>query len=164
MTHFEIPKLELLQSIVPCIMWSGALPQWSADVTEHLHIDLIKAPWENTNNHDYYSQIRHHLDCDEKRQYFDLATAIHTAAVNIDPPHQTANPDWIFDTYNGHDDINNWTSELPQIAQAFGPPWPITDLFAVAADEARAASEAQAIAEAWAHTVRGVRPAYLLVL
>ena len=40
MTHFEIPKLELLQSIVSSIVWSGALPQWSADVTERLHIDF----------------------------------------------------------------------------------------------------------------------------
>ena len=31
--HFEIPKLELLQSIIPSIMRSGSLPQWSADVT-----------------------------------------------------------------------------------------------------------------------------------
>jgi len=46
--HFEIPKLELLQSIIPSIMWSGALPQWSADVTERLHINLIKKPWDNT--------------------------------------------------------------------------------------------------------------------
>ena len=152
MKHFEIPKLELLQSIVPCIMWSGTLPQWSADVTERLHIDLIKAPRENTNNHDYYSQICRHLDRDEKRWYFDLATAIHTAAVNLNPPRQTTNPDWMFDTYNGHDN-NNWTSELPQIAQTFGPPRPTTDLFAVAADETRAASEAQAIAEAQAQPV-----------
>ena len=32
--HFEIPKLELLQSIVACIQWSGTLPQWSADITD----------------------------------------------------------------------------------------------------------------------------------
>ena len=36
--HFEIPKLELLQSITSCIQWSGSLPQWSADITERLHI------------------------------------------------------------------------------------------------------------------------------
>ena len=64
-------------------MWSGALSQWSADVTEHLHIDLIKKPQDNMNNLDYYSQICHHLDHDEKCHHFDLATAIDTAA-NID--------------------------------------------------------------------------------
>ena len=65
-THFEIPKLELLQSIVPSIMWSGTLPQWSADAMECLHINLIKTPRDNTNNLDYYSQICHYLDYDEK--------------------------------------------------------------------------------------------------
>ena len=134
--HFEIPKLELLQSIVPGIMWSGALPQWSADVTERLHIDFIKAPRENTNNHNYYSQICHHLDRDEKRRHFELATAIHTAA-NIDPPHQAAGPDWMFDPYDANGDVIDWTSELPQVTQAFGPPRPVTDLFAIAASQAR---------------------------
>ncbi|KAF9643518.1 hypothetical protein BDM02DRAFT_3104307, partial [Thelephora ganbajun] len=55
--HFEIPKLELLQSIVLCIQWSGALPQWSADITERLHIVYIKMPHENTNGCDYLSGL-----------------------------------------------------------------------------------------------------------
>jgi hypothetical protein len=138
MTHFEIPKLELLQSIVPCIMWSGALPQWSADVTERLHIDFIKAPRENTNNRDYYSQICRHLDRDEKRRHFALATAIHSAAASIDPPHQASHPDWIFDPDDGNGDGNDWMSELPQVAQAFGPSRPVTNLFIIAASEAQA--------------------------
>ena len=140
MLHFEIPKLELLQSIIPSIMWSGALPQWSADVTERLHIDFIKVPRDNTNNHDYYSQICRHLDRDEKRRYFDLATAIHSA-VNIDTPplqripssHRTADPDWIFDI-GGNGDTTDWKSELPQVAQIYGPPRPVTDFFAIAAE------------------------------
>ena len=143
--HFEIPKLEFLQSIVPSIMWSGALPQWSADVTERLHIDLIKAPRDNTNNLDYYSQICRHLDRDEKRRHFDLATAIHTAA-NIDTPplhraplsRRTAEPDWMFDTYNSNGDVADWKSELPQVAQVYGPPRPVTDFFAIAATEIQA--------------------------
>ena len=137
MTHFEIPKLELLQSIVPSIMWSGTLHQWSADVTERLHIDFIKAPRENTNNHDYYSQICRHLDRDEKRRHFDLATAIHTAAnigVPQSPSYRAGNVDWIFDTYNSHGDIRDWKSELPQIAQVYGPPRPVTNFFAIAAE------------------------------
>ena len=90
--HFEIPKLELLQSIVSSIMWSGALPQWSADITECLHIDLIKIPQDNTNNLNYYSQICCHLDHDEKHQHFDLAqtsmlqpTAIHPYSTGFLP-------------------------------------------------------------------------------
>jgi hypothetical protein len=113
MFHFEIPKLELLQPIIPSIMWSGALLQWSADITECLHIDFIKVPWDNTNNHNYYLQICRHLDHDEKCRYFDLATGIHSA-VNIDTPplhqipssHQTANPNWIFNI-GGNGDTTN---------------------------------------------------------
>jgi hypothetical protein len=60
--HFEIPKLELLHSVVPCIQWSGALPQWSADQTEYSHIDFIKQPKSKTNGHNYSSQICQHLD------------------------------------------------------------------------------------------------------
>ena len=35
---WSIPKLELLQSVVPSIRLSGMLMQWSTDVTEHAHI------------------------------------------------------------------------------------------------------------------------------
>jgi len=141
MSHFQIPKLEFLQSIVSCIVWSGTLPQWSADVTERLHIDFIKAPRENTNNHDYYSQICRHLDRDKKRRHFDLATAIHTAT-NVDVPplpqahssRQAGELDWIFDTYDNNGNNVDWKSELPQIAQFYGPPRPVTNFFSIAAE------------------------------
>ncbi|KAH7916878.1 hypothetical protein BV22DRAFT_971172, partial [Leucogyrophana mollusca] len=42
--NWEIPKLELLQSVVPSIRASGAIMQWSADVTEHAHVTEIKNP------------------------------------------------------------------------------------------------------------------------
>jgi hypothetical protein len=74
-SHFQIPKLELLHSVVSCIQWFGALPQWSADRTEYSHIDFIKRPKSKTNRHDYYAQICQHLDRAEKIQFFDLATA-----------------------------------------------------------------------------------------
>ena len=138
MTHFEIPKLELLQSIISSIMWLGTLPQWSADVTEHLHINFIKVPQDNTNNLDYYSQICRHLDRDEKCQYFSLVTVIHTTANTDIPPshcvpssHQMAEPDWIFDTCG---DGTDWKSELPQVTQAYGPPRPVTNFFTIAAE------------------------------
>ena len=139
--HFEIPKLELLQSIVPSIMWSGALPQWSADATERLHIDFIKVPRGNTNNIDYYSQICRHLDRDEKCRHFGLATAIHAAATNISVPplnripssRRAAEPDWIFDICN-NDGNTDWRSELPKVAQAYGPPRPVTNFFNIAAE------------------------------
>lgn len=64
--HFEIPKLELLHSVVVCIKWSGALPQWSADCTERSHINLIKKPKSKTNGIEYNSQICRSLDRSEK--------------------------------------------------------------------------------------------------
>ncbi|KAG2336846.1 hypothetical protein BDR05DRAFT_1005492 [Suillus weaverae] len=45
-THWHIPKLELMQSIVPSICTSGVTRQWSADVTEHADITEIKDPFE----------------------------------------------------------------------------------------------------------------------
>jgi len=42
--NWYIPKLELMQSVVPSIPRVGVTIQWSADVTEHAHIDQIKDP------------------------------------------------------------------------------------------------------------------------
>ena len=41
---WEIPKLELLQSVIPSIRLSGIVTQWSADPTEHAHVQEIKVP------------------------------------------------------------------------------------------------------------------------
>ena len=75
-TNWEIPKLELLQSVVPSIHESGSTMQWSADITEHAHVQEIKLPARAGNNQNYYSQITHHLDRLEKCFRFDLATHI----------------------------------------------------------------------------------------
>ena len=75
-SHFEIPKLELLQHIVPSIRASGALLQWSADVTEHMHVTKIKKLACARNNQNYYSQITRHLDRAEKCIHFNLAMCI----------------------------------------------------------------------------------------
>lgn len=55
--NFNIPKLELFQSMEPSICSNGANIQWSADVTEHAHITEIKAPVESGNNQKYEEQI-----------------------------------------------------------------------------------------------------------
>ena len=127
--HFEIPKLELLQSIVSCIRWLGGLPQWSADITEHLHIVYIKNPRKNTNGCDYPPQICRNLDHQEKCRYFDLATRVQ-AAISSETD-LADDPDRIFDTQANDD--QDWKSELPHVAQAFGPPRATTDLFLIAA-------------------------------
>ncbi|KAI6014893.1 hypothetical protein BKA83DRAFT_4061372, partial [Pisolithus microcarpus] len=77
--HWEIPKLELLQHVVSSIHNSGAVMQWTADVTEHAHVTEIKQPARAGNNQDYYAQIAQHLDHSEKCFRFDLATRLASA-------------------------------------------------------------------------------------
>ncbi|KIJ11324.1 hypothetical protein PAXINDRAFT_15790 [Paxillus involutus ATCC 200175] len=76
--HWHIPKLELMQSIVPSITAVGSLLQWSADMTEHAHIAVINDPAEATNNHEYNPQICQFLDRQEKCRLFDHTTRLST--------------------------------------------------------------------------------------
>ena len=71
---WEIPKLELLQHVVPSIRASGAIMQWSANVTEHTHVTEIKQPACSGNNQDYYSQIAQYFNWSDKCFRFDIAT------------------------------------------------------------------------------------------
>ncbi|KAF8546348.1 hypothetical protein OG21DRAFT_1395475, partial [Imleria badia] len=64
--HFHIPKLELLQHVVPSLWDLGAVMQWSADVTEHAHVTEVKNPARAGNKQDYYLQITRHLNCVDK--------------------------------------------------------------------------------------------------
>lgn len=79
-SNWEIPKLELLQSVVPSIHQTEVVMQWSANVTEHAHVDEIKVPVHSGNNQNYYSQIACHLDWLDKCFHFDLATSIEECA------------------------------------------------------------------------------------
>ncbi|KAG1856780.1 hypothetical protein F4604DRAFT_1931785 [Suillus subluteus] len=72
-----IPKLELLQGVVPSIRSLGILTQRSADPTEHAHITIVKVPARAGNNHDYDAQVCCHLDCRDKVDCFDLAFRIY---------------------------------------------------------------------------------------
>ncbi|KIJ63226.1 hypothetical protein HYDPIDRAFT_66475, partial [Hydnomerulius pinastri MD-312] len=74
--NWYIPKLELMQSIVPSIRTNGPIFQWSVDLTENAHITEIKLPSETTNNNNYDPQICRALDRAEKCRRFQLATAI----------------------------------------------------------------------------------------
>lgn len=82
-SHRYIPKLEFLQSVVPAIRANGVPLQWSADVTEHAHITLVKDPAYNSNNNNYEPQICRNLDRKDKCRQFDLATAIARAGVDF---------------------------------------------------------------------------------
>ena len=72
MDHFQIPKLELMHGVVPSVIESGAVIQWSADRTEHAHITEIKVPGCSGNNQDHNPQICRWLDWSEKHQKFSL--------------------------------------------------------------------------------------------
>ena len=73
MKHFQIPKLELMHGVVPSVVESGAVIQWSADRTEHAHITEIKIPGRSGNNQDHNPQICRWLDRSEKQRNFSLA-------------------------------------------------------------------------------------------
>ena len=57
--------------------------QWSADITEHAHVQEIKVPACAGNNQNYYSQIAHYLDRSEKCFRFDLATHLRSQAREV---------------------------------------------------------------------------------
>jgi hypothetical protein len=105
--HFEIPKLELLQSVVACIRWSGSLPQWSADSTEHSHREFVKKPKLKTNGNEYYPQICRHLDRVEKVRMFDIATITHES-LSACLPHDAAP-----DVDDPPLDVDEWSTVLP---------------------------------------------------
>jgi hypothetical protein len=74
--NFYIPKLELMQSIIPSIHNSGIIGQWSANITEHTHIMEIKDPARSSNNNNYDTQLCQHLNHAEKCCHFELATSL----------------------------------------------------------------------------------------
>ena len=75
--NWYIPKLELMQSVVPNIRANGIAFQYPVDATEHAHIAEIKNPARSGNNQNYETQICRDLDCTDKLRQFDLATSIH---------------------------------------------------------------------------------------
>lgn len=75
-SNWYIPKLELLQNVVPSVRDSGVPIQWTADMTEHAHILMIKNPARRSNNVDIDPQICRHLDRLEKSSKFELATSL----------------------------------------------------------------------------------------
>ncbi|KAI6035957.1 hypothetical protein BKA83DRAFT_4040643 [Pisolithus microcarpus] len=78
--HWLIPKLELMQSVAPSISELGVPVQWSADTTEHAHIEVVKEPASTTNNQNYDVQICRYLDRVERCRLFE--TAIRLCALN----------------------------------------------------------------------------------
>jgi hypothetical protein len=81
--NWHIPKLEFLQSVVRSIRASGALIQWSADVTEHAHIEVVKEPSRAGNNQNYEEQICRTLDRADKARRFEIATSTREAEMEV---------------------------------------------------------------------------------
>jgi hypothetical protein len=107
MGHFQIPKLELMHSVVPSVLSSGVAIQWSADRTEHAHITEIKTPGRSGNNRSYNPQICRYLDRSEKHRNFSLALSIQdlrTGACDTGTNLEGEDPDDCTDPYAGADD------------------------------------------------------------
>ena len=108
MDHFQIPKLEFMHGVVPSIMSSGAVIQWSADTTERAHITEVKVPGRSGNNQSYNPQICRWLDRSEKHRNFSLALSIQNSQPSRynqdeddpDPPDQ----DFMDDANGEHDE------------------------------------------------------------
>jgi hypothetical protein len=92
--NWYIPKLELMQSVVTNIKANGAAINWTADHTEHAHIEVVKDPGKSGNNQKYEEQICRNLDRSDKCRRFDLTTAIRDARIEFgtsplsDPDHE----------------------------------------------------------------------------
>lgn len=125
--HWQIPKLELLQSVVPSIRQSGAMIQWSADITEHAHVDVIKVPARAGNNQNYYSQIARYLDRLERCSRFDLATHI---ASRVDHPLELGEDDLDVDV---DANVDNEPDPEDRLAEYSVPTRPTIDYFTISA-------------------------------
>ncbi|KAI5994636.1 hypothetical protein EDC04DRAFT_2613138 [Pisolithus marmoratus] len=64
--------------VAPSISELGVPVQWSADTTEHAHIEVVKEPASTTNNQNYDAQICHYLDRVERCQLFETAIRLCT--------------------------------------------------------------------------------------
>ncbi|KAH9001804.1 hypothetical protein EDB86DRAFT_3063618 [Lactarius hatsudake] len=71
-THFNIPKLELWQHFACSTKMMGAPIQWTADVTERLHITEVKHPFRATNHRNFEEQCARILDRLERVKLFDF--------------------------------------------------------------------------------------------
>ncbi|KAH9011172.1 hypothetical protein EDB83DRAFT_2234129 [Lactarius deliciosus] len=70
--HFNIPKLEILHHFACSTKMMGVPIQWTADVTERLHITEVKHPFRATNHRNFEEQCTRILDRLEHVHLFDL--------------------------------------------------------------------------------------------
>lgn len=125
--HWEIPKLELLQSVVPSIRLAGPPIQWTADITERAHVDVVKNPATATNNNDFESQICRFLDRDDKCRTFSLALHLRESEMG-EPQIETM----YSDDSDAEDDLNHGNDIVKDSLDNWVPgvaPRAVTDYF-----------------------------------
>ncbi|KAG6379779.1 hypothetical protein JVT61DRAFT_10317 [Boletus reticuloceps] len=103
--HFNIPKMEFMHHVVPSINNTGNIIQWSADTTEHAHIEVIKDPAAMTNNTNYDSQICRTLDRDEKCRLFNTAITLSKQSICREKDDGSGSEPERDDEVNGDEDL-----------------------------------------------------------
>lgn len=133
--HWQIPKLELMQSVAPSISQVGAPVQWSADTTEHAHIEVVKDPAAAANNQQFDVQICRYLDRMEKCRAFEAATRLSSACSNGGKDVPDADIDAAVENLN--DDPSGQDQDVDENSRAllddvWGPTRPVPNFFATA--------------------------------
>ena len=82
-SHFRIPKLELMHGVAESVRLLGAPYQWSSDVTERCHITHVKQPYRFSNRRDFHSQCVRYLDHIEKAHLFDLYVRLKSRKMSL---------------------------------------------------------------------------------
>ncbi|KAI6008820.1 hypothetical protein F5J12DRAFT_905190 [Pisolithus orientalis] len=129
--NWHIPKLELMQSIVPSVKHVRVTIQWTADVTEHAHVLEIKTPASASNNNNYNPQICWYLDHTEKCRMFELATSLYELKTQS---HGRVEEKSLEVEDGSSDDGNSEISdheEVNLVSKMPGPMWPVTNYFAI---------------------------------
>ncbi|KAG2337000.1 hypothetical protein BDR05DRAFT_952932 [Suillus weaverae] len=128
--NWHIPKLELMQSVVPSIRQVRSLLQWSANTTEHAHITLIKDPADSTNNNNVDAQICRFLNHVEKCRSFQTTTSL---IAQLSQSHAQAAGSLVMDNGSGSDDEGANVVEVDAQAAVTDHLWgskcPVTDFF-----------------------------------
>lgn len=76
MPHWNIPKLELMNSVAGSVKTMGAPYQWTSDITERCHITHVKDPYRKSNKRNFHGQCCRFMDRIEKCRIFHLYTTV----------------------------------------------------------------------------------------
>lgn len=74
--HWNIPKLELMNSVSESVKFMGSPYQWTSDITERCHITHVKEPYRKSNKRNFHEQCCRFMDRVEKCRIFHLYTIV----------------------------------------------------------------------------------------